>query len=129
MLADEYGKPLPGDEALQLGVRLQLVEDDGNDIPKDESGNVHPDTGGMSVTADDPKKLPGHRRPLWLGGRSKRGQLFVIERRYVPNSLSLRKDDEYHHLVEPMREMAFEEYVDELVSTRPHWNLVPEPAK
>jgi hypothetical protein len=128
MYADEDLLPHVGEEALHLGVRLKVADDDDGDIPKDADGLVHPQTGGMSVAVDAPENLPPHRRPKWLpGGKSKKGVLFCIERRDVPNSLEVQPDGHPHHVIEPKQPMPLRQYQDELASTRPYWNLIPEP--
>lgn len=57
MKEDSEGHPECGPSARMLGVRLE------GDIPIADTGEVQPETGGMSVAVDDPQHLPRHRRP------------------------------------------------------------------
>ncbi len=45
-------RPRCGPDARSLGVRVH------QDIKPDDKGDVHPETGGMSVSLDDPMNLP-----------------------------------------------------------------------
>ena len=57
------GKPVVGDSARSLGVRIGDASTD--DIRLDDFGNVHPGTGGMSV-APSWRDLESHRIPKRL---------------------------------------------------------------
>ena len=56
-MADDSGMPLI--DSFHLGVRTSGPR---VDIVVDATGTVHPNTGGMSVTPDDPMGLPRHRK-------------------------------------------------------------------
>src|SRR5262245_48897386 len=64
MREDPGGGPAIGPTARTLGVRP------GVDIPV-TSGQVQPNTGGMSVAPDRPENLPPLRRPPAYGGSGK----------------------------------------------------------
>jgi len=62
MRKETDGLPALGESSSTLGARAQV------DIPVEASGRVRPETGGMSVAPDDPRRLPKPRRPFSLGG-------------------------------------------------------------
>lgn len=113
MALSEDGQPVvgPGD----LGVRP-------NDLQPDEQGLAQPLQGGMSVTPDDPMLMPIFRRPPSLYGTSKR-PVWEMPDSEVTKPLALRFDSPTHGLVEPWTSVPFEEYLDDLESTRPSWTL------
>ena len=118
-------QPLVAPTARGLGIRP------GVDIPVDDSGNVAPDHGGMSV-ASDWKLLPPWRIPKRLAnivpqasGRNDDACWrlgdggFVAESigerlRFVPDRLS-------HGVVEPAFEMSLDEYQAALAATQDDW--------
>jgi len=63
MLKDETGGPVVGVLDNMLGARV------GVDVRPDAAGNVQPAQGGISVTPEDPSRLPPHLRPIRLGGQ------------------------------------------------------------
>ena len=78
-------------------------------------------TGGMSITADDPMKLPPHRRPASYDGTG-RDLVFEINGDSFGGSLSLRQDDPPGHcLVEPLSFCLFEDYQVAIYATHPFW--------
>ena len=98
-LADR-SRPRCGPDARSLGARVP------RDIEPDDRGDVHPETGGMSVSPDDPRNLPQHRRPPSLGGPGKDPVfvVFVIADVDVGASLVFRPDARNpgrHGFVEP----------------------------
>lgn len=116
MKEDSNGKPLTGRSARTLGVRICEPR---IDIPI-RAGKVHPQTGGMSVTPDDPLQLPKIRLPKSLGGEG-RDPVFYFQ---VPNlspTLNLRRDKPTHALIEPAQCCLFEEFEQNLYSTKEKW--------
>lgn len=85
MKQNSDGKPLCGTRANEFGMRP------GVDIAADAEGLVHPETGGLSTTPDDPNLLPPHVRPPSLGGKGKL-PVFVLEVRALDEQLSPRRD-------------------------------------
>ena len=117
MSSADDGLPQVGSSARTLGARP------GIDIPIDESGMVHPNTGGMSVTPNDPKLLPPHRRPPELGGTGK-DPVFCASCNSLPDGLQYRPDPANpsgHGFIEPSRPMAFDQYQKLIESWRGNW--------
>ena len=86
-------------------------------------GPVSPsESGGMSVTLDDPFEIPPHRRPASLGGDGD-WPLWRILSDDLPERLATRNDRDFHGLVEPSQQMSADEYVQSLESTQPKWDL------
>ena len=107
--------PVIGQYARELGVRPNI------DIPVDNQGNVAPFTGGMSVTVDNVRHLPAHRRPSDFGGTGK-DPVFSIKKEQLPDVLSSRQSGSRHHyLIEPKYDCSFDQYQSNLYSTRPKW--------
>ena len=117
MKEDSDGKPRTGNSAVTLGVR---IEGSHADIQIDNQGQIHPKTGGMSVTPDDYRQLPNHRLPESLGGRG-RHPIFSFQVANLPSSLTLRRDKPSHAFVEPLKSCLFEEYEQNLQGTREDW--------
>ena len=117
MKEDIDGKPLVERSARALGVR---IGERYPDIHIDIQGQVHPKTGGMSVTPDDYGQLPNHRLPESLGGRG-RDPVFSFQVVDLPSTLALRRDEPSHALVEPSKSCLFEEYEQNLHGTREDW--------
>ena len=131
MLTDG-GKPKVGSESKMLGVRI--APNPHADIPVDEHGNVHPETGGMSV-APAWRKLPYFLIPkrlkalrpdacgsnhvaCWSLGEG------LFKQGDMSDKLVLRPDPEdpaRHGFVEPKGEMSIDTYQDALAETREHW--------
>lgn len=117
MKLDTDGKPLCGETGNKLGVRP------GKDILADSNQFVHPKTGGLSVTPDDPKLLPPHVRPLDLGGKG-RLPVFILEMDALDQKLSLRRDPTCplkHAFIEPAASMPLTTMQTLLCSTRNQW--------
>ena len=118
MKADPDLKPKTGDSSRSLGVRPEV------DIPLDENHRVQPGTGGMSTTADDPRRLPPHRRPKWLSGI---GADPVLKLRPIipPLALATRQDGVPHHsLLEPSKSCQSVVYQGHLWSPRPDRRMI-----
>ena len=127
VMQEENGKPKLGSSATTLGVRVP------GDIEPDGNGNVHPGTGGMSVSPSlsalpailVPKRLKdqvpaargsdGHR--VWSLGEG----VFVAAP--VAPGLVLRPDphDRRHGFVEPGIIMPLESYREVIDDTRDSW--------
>jgi hypothetical protein len=121
MKADLDCFPLTGASRRTLGVKPGEPPD--GDIPIDEGNRVRPNTGGMSVTADDPRRLPKHRLPRTMGGEG-RDPLFEISRHALPTLLAVRADQpspSLHRLVEPATRSDFDDYQKLLYDTRASW--------
>jgi len=101
-----------------LGVRI------GADIQPDGDSNVRPNTGGMSVTPNDPMDLPQHRRPAELAGTS-RWPVWWIHDRKLPAMLNYRPDprSRTHGFVEPRTTMNLDDYQAAIAGTAPTWTL------
>ena len=122
MRKGDGGLPPCGSAPNQLGVRP------GIDIPNTPDEVVHPGTGGMSVTPDDPARLPPHVRPQSLGGRGKL-PVFELSAAAIGPPLGVRLDPKHperHAFLEPLNELTIHEYQDALCSTRPSWREVAE---
>lgn len=110
-------RPLCEDSARGLGARVPT------DIGADSAGDVHPETGGMSVTPDDPTRMNMLRRPRALGGLGK-DPLWVLDDVALTDELTWRRDPadpEVHAFVEPVRVMPLESYRHALCETRNQW--------
>src|SRR5437870_2027992 len=95
MRGDLAGGPAVGPTARTLGVRLDV------DLPV-RSGQVQPNTGGMSVAPDDPRNLARRRRPPTFGG-SGVDPVWAFELSDLPADLQFRLDSAMHGLIEPAR--------------------------
>lgn len=114
------GLPVVGATARTLGARPVI------DIPIDQNGMVWPRTGGISVTPNDPKKLPRHRRPRSLGGRGK-DPVWCIPSSYLGPKLVYKADPNNptsHGFIEPAFPITFDDYQRALTGTRGSWQLV-----
>jgi hypothetical protein len=110
--------PQLGESAQELGVRPN------RDIPVDPRGYVAPMVGGMSITADDPMKLPPHRRPASYSGTGG-DPVFEIHGDSFGSTLSLRQDGSPgHFLVETRFFCLFSDYQAAIHATRPFWLLL-----
>lgn len=115
------GAPLAGSGDAMLGARVAI------DVKTDTSGQVHPGRGGMSVTPDDPARLPPHFRPLSLGGFGKL-PVFGIETIRLGETLAYRPDPRKplkHGFVEPGTVMPLPGYQNALAATAPAWQEIP----
>lgn len=111
------GLPVVEESARGLGARVPL------DIRPDDAGFVHPRTGGMSVTPDDPRRMNAMRRPRALGGAGK-DPLFVIDESAIVAGLALRRDPQdslAHGFIEPALRCPLAAYQACIVGTRPAW--------
>ncbi|MCI0681285.1 MAG: hypothetical protein L0Y71_04205 [Gemmataceae bacterium] len=131
MLADG-GKPKVGAQSKMLGVRVQPHAN--ADIVVDDQGNVHPNTGGMSV-APGWRQLPSFLIPKRLRHLAPdacgRNQLvcwqmgegaFVAAR--LADDLQLQPDADkpmVHGVIEPAQSMSIAQYQSSLAATRDHW--------
>lgn len=121
MKRDSDGMPLCGATANELGVRP------GVDIKEDPEGLVHPKTGGLSTTPDDPGLLPPHVRPASYGGKGKL-PVFVLEVAALDPQLSTRRDPKSprrHAFIEPAATMALTALQAFFCSGRADWEVVP----
>lgn len=103
-----------------LGVRP------GVDILPDDSGSVRGGGGGLSVTPDDPARLPPHLRPGRLGGRGKL-PVFETSVNSLGSSLGYRADPGHpdrHGFIEPAYVMLLDELQLALAATAPAWKAV-----
>ena len=116
MREDPNGKPVTGRSARKLGVRICGPQ---IDIPI-HAGRVYPQTGGMSVTPDDPMQLPKIRLPKSLGGEG-RDPIFYLQVPNLCSALNLRRDKRTHALIEPAQCCLFEEFEQNLHGTKEKW--------
>lgn len=114
MKTDEKGKPIADSTARGLGVRPV-------DIPVDKDGNVHPNTGGMSVAPDTPQNLPDHRRPSTLPGGTGKDSACKLNTASLPESLRYVQDKKTHGTIQPSKAMPLSDYQKALGSTAEHW--------
>ena len=124
MRVDPDGQPCLGRSARTLGVRVAGPH---GDVRPDDAGRVHPGAGGMSVTVDDPARMPVIRRPYWVGNGTSEDPLFQLEKTHLTSPLGLRIDRGAHALVEPALPLALETYETSLAETRPRWRAVAAP--
>lgn len=131
-MLDDGGKPKVGSGAKMLGVRV--APDPHADIDVDSQGNVHPQTGGMSV-APDWRKLPYFLVPKRLKAirPDARGSNELVcwsmgagpfVQGAVNSNLVLRPDQNSspkHGLVEPAQIMSIAEFQDYLTQTVGEW--------
>jgi hypothetical protein len=79
----------------------------------------------MSVTPDDRDGLPQFLTPQALGGTGK-NPVWEITSADLGPDLAYRPDprSSTHGLIEPAREMAFQEYVEALCATKSQWKPI-----
>ncbi|HEX7477298.1 MAG TPA: hypothetical protein VF331_05790 [Polyangiales bacterium] len=102
-----------------LGVRP------GVDIRPDAGGKVTGGIGGLSVTPDDPARLPPHIRPARLGGRGKL-PVFEIQVATFGPALQYRRDGDHpdrHGFVEPASVTTLDAYQSSLGATQENWKV------
>lgn len=120
MQKDEDGAPVRDANSRGLGARPGTGPQ--TDIPVDDEGYVVPETGGLSITPEDWRRL-GTRRwllPRQLGGTG-RHPLWGIDSSTLPDGLYYRLDprEPYTHgFIEPVRKMPFEQYQGLLLTSR-----------
>lgn len=121
MKRDMDGRPAVGNSADRLGVRIANAPGEPDIYPV--NGMVAGHSGGMSATVDDPEMLPGHRKPKWLEGTARKGELFLIDGGLVTQSLAVeqRGHDINHYEFLPAYVMRIDDYQSHLESTRAHW--------
>ena len=120
MVKDLDGRPTCGTGSCMLGARVPV------DIKPDESGQVHPGGGGLSVTPHDPVRLPPHLRPISLGGFGKL-PVFEVEEGDLGTQLRYRPDarkPDRHGQVEPALAMVLAQYQGALAATRAAWRQI-----
>ena len=118
MIADQDGLPLLAEDAKGLGVRPT------RDLPLDDTGVVHPFSGGLSANVNVDSILD-FRRSLAFGGTGKLLTMFAM--RYEDMSPQLRyllDRGKSHGTVQPMEAMPIDDYQDLLHQTRPWWGKV-----
>ena len=119
MKATPSGVPECGPIARTLGARIP------RDIQPDQWSRVHPGTGGMSVSPDDPMNLPPHRRPPPLWGYGK-DLVFGIAASRLGADLEFRRDPQdprNHGFVEPAFVVLADAYQRSLCATAERWRL------
>lgn len=118
--------PLVSNTASGLGVREGAPPI--GDIPVYD-GWVKPQEGGMSVVADAPDSLPGHRVPP-PKGTGKHHLIFSLEEEQLPAQLIARQDqpenNPAHRSIEPVEDCRIEEFRQQIVSTRKDWKIFHE---
>jgi hypothetical protein len=125
MIADETQMPAEGTGSRFLGVR---TTGEYADIQPDENGLVHPGQAGMSVTPENPAKLPVDRLPKAKGGKGK-DPVFEISDTDLPAGLTYVPDhsDETgaHGYIVPRCPMPIQEYMSLIQSTKTSWRRLP----
>jgi hypothetical protein len=117
MRANSDGRPMCGTSGARLGVRAR-------DISIGVDGKVQPGQGGLSLTPDDPARLPEEFRPESLPGGIGRLPVFEIGPRDVGSSLKISPDSRrplWHAYLEPSRPMNLDNYQSLLCATAPAW--------
>jgi len=115
--------PVVGNDARMLGVRIPPHQRP--DIQPDPAGDVRPQSGGMSVVADDPLDMKPWLLPQGtrFRGTSRKGIVYEIEEDIVHPPLALRPDGPPHHVVEPAAQMPLPVFEAGLTATRRHWKV------
>lgn len=89
------------------------------DIPVDASGNVHPNTGGVSVSPS-PQDLPSHRRPPEFGGTGK-DPVWKLDVSDLGDDLQHVPDKPGHGTIQPKRSMPLSKYQKALADLKSRW--------
>ena len=121
MKAAADGMPLPSPTGRGLGIRPE------HDLTPDENGFVHYGLGGLSVTPEDPMRLPRHRRPPEQGGTGL-DPIWELDLSDLPPRLIFREDEanpQNHGFIEPAESMHLYEYEEAIVDTRGTWTTLP----
>ena len=139
MKKDNDELPTVEASAKGLGVRSNTlsyvpVGNEGIDIRYDDRGNVHPKSGGMSVSPHwmqmPPHLVPERLRCPDVPGARARDSVFVwssgsgdfIEAAFAPG-LTLVPDRERHGAIEPSTTVKLEDYEKALSDTRDTWSI------
>jgi hypothetical protein len=122
MTPAEDGKPLVGDSARTLGVRIP------EDARPNDQGMVGPSSAGMSLATCSIWNLPGHRRPVELGNGSsgKSGdRIYALSVRFARNKkLQVHVTHPLHARLEPIGITSLALYKIALSETLEHWRQV-----
>lgn len=128
------GKPLVANSARGLGVRIGEVPP--NDIAIDESGNVHPNAGGMSVAPSwhdlEVHRIPKRLKHIVPDARGSNADACwklgagSFDNGAISTQLAVRKENEVHGFVEPAHSMTADSYVTALTETRDQWVIDEE---
>lgn len=84
---------------------------------------VEPESGGMSVTPDDPLLAPSFRLPEALGGDSKHPLWSISTDALDQYHLTCRTDRHGHALIEPTETVSLESFQQCLANTAQDWQL------
>ncbi|WP_277751459.1 RHS repeat domain-containing protein, partial [Pectobacterium polonicum] len=114
-MTNDNGSPKVGPSARELGARP------GTDIKVDANGNVHPNSGGVSVSPNT-DGLPNHRKPPEFGGTGK-DPVWELDTSDLGKDLKHVPDSRTHGTIQPSRTMSVEEYQRALASTKGKWKL------
>ena len=133
--------PQVGTGSKMLGARLRVHGAQRDDLPLAADGQVHPNTGGISVfpslaslVADSSLHFLVPRRFAALAPHATGSDRLCVwqagvgafeDGPFAPN-LKLRVDRPTHGQVEPDQVMALETYQDALAQTREKWSTIPE---
>lgn len=131
VMSVEGEKPLVANSARGLGVRIGNGPHD--DLAATASGEVVPETGGMSV-APSWRDLPSHRIPRRLKhispdatGQNRDACWQMGEGKFTPapvaEGLVLRPDGPSHGTVEPYLRISVKDYLHDLGATRDRWMI------
>ncbi len=112
-MTEENGQPKVGETARALGARPN------GDIPVDAKGNVHPNTGGVSVSPS-PQDLPPHRRPPEYGGTGK-DPVWKLDTSDLGDELKHVPDKPGHGTIQPTRTVSLSRYQQALANLKGKW--------
>lgn len=117
---------LPRAEASKTGLGVVVGSGPDDDIPLQADSLLHPRTGGMSVSPDDPMFLPAWRRPKKFGGTGKH-PVWAISSDRIRDHITYWPDPPNpegvidHGLVEPSEPMSEGALQTALAATQEHW--------
>lgn len=114
-MTNDNGSPKVGPSARELGARP------GTDIKVAPNGNVHPNSGGVSVSPNT-DGLPNHRKPPEFGGTGK-DPVWELDTSDLGKDLKHVPDSRTHGTIQPSRTMSMDEYQRALASTKVKWKL------
>lgn len=126
------GLPVVSDSSSGLGIRLNTlvnqIEDNKIDkkfdIDVNEDGKVIHSAKGLSVTPNDPYKIPVTLRPKSYKGGSPNRYIFEIPTNKIGTNLAYVPDPKNpldHGFLAPSEEMLASDYRDAIIGTRPDW--------